>query len=173
MANAIIFDLDQTLIDSSSAEMYRKARNWQVVYSMIPKFVMYTGIREVLDEITSRGIKVCIITTSPGAYARKVINHFQIPCDHLIDFFAVSNRKPHPESFNLALKRLACTCDAVVSFGDRTIDIIASKASGIYAVACLWGSAEKDLLVSAAPDCTISHPEEILMVLKNLSEKLT
>ena len=34
----VIFDLDQTLIDSSIAETERKRRNWKGVYELIPKF---------------------------------------------------------------------------------------------------------------------------------------
>jgi phosphoglycolate phosphatase-like HAD superfamily hydrolase len=47
------------------------------------------------------------------------------------------------------LKAAAKDCWGV---GDEPRDIIAAKAAGIYAVAALWGSLEKESLKSAKPD---------------------
>ena len=161
----IIFDLDQTLVDSSLAEDQRKRRDWSAVYSLIPKFTLYEGMREVLDTIAHNNINVCIVTTSPGAYAKRVLNHFGIQHNHLIDYFAVSQRKPHPESFHQAVKLLRCDCSAVYSFGDRAIDIQAAKAANVKGVACTWGTDELELLKQSNPDYTISDPKQILEIL--------
>jgi len=159
---AVIFDLDQTLIDSSSSEHLRKARNWQAVYGKIPGFIYYPGMQEVMKEIKAMGLAICIITTSPGSYAKKVLAHFDIPYDHLIDFFGVKQRKPHPESFHLGMQLLQCDANAILSFGDREIDILASKAAGVASVACRWGSAELDALERCAADYYIDNPSEII-----------
>mgnify|MGYP001456981473 FL=1 len=49
MKKGIIFDLDQTLVDSNIAKSYRSARNWNTVYSLIPKFVLYEAYDKVFD----------------------------------------------------------------------------------------------------------------------------
>ncbi|WP_158642933.1 HAD family hydrolase [Mucilaginibacter ginsenosidivorax] len=165
MKKSIIFDLDQTLVDSSLAETERKNRNWSAVYSLIPSFKLYEGMRVVLDTINHNDIEICVITTSPGKYAQMVLRHFNIPYKHLIDYFAVKNRKPHPESFIKAMSLMECDCDAIYSFGDRAIDIEASKASGIKSVGCKWGSDELNLLINSKPDFLIDQPIEILTLL--------
>ncbi len=44
---AYIFDLDQTLVDSSIAEQYRNQGEWKSVFSMISQFELYEGIDDV------------------------------------------------------------------------------------------------------------------------------
>lgn len=166
MSNYIIFDLDQTLVDSSKAATARKSRNWQQVYSLIPSFTLYEGMPDVFAHIRKNQVKVCIVTTSPGTYAKKVLQYFNIPYDHLVDYFAVSFRKPHPESFLKAQSLLSCECYAMLSFGDRVIDIEASKASGIKSVACTWGSEEAEALQASGADFIINHPTEMIGLIK-------
>lgn len=165
MSLSLIFDLDQTLVDSSLAETHRKNRNWSTVYELIPSFRLYDGMRVVLDTLQYNHIEICIITTSPGKYAKMVLKHFNIPYKHLIDYFSVANRKPHPESFIKAIKLMECDCNAMYSFGDRAIDIEASIAAGVKSVACTWGSNEIELLSSSNPTLIINHPSEILVLL--------
>jgi HAD superfamily hydrolase (TIGR01549 family) len=162
MSKYIVFDLDQTLVDTSRAADARKSRNWQQVYSLIPSFILYNGMADVFAHIRNNQLKICIVTTSPGTYAKKVLQYFNIPYDHLVDYFAVSFRKPHPESFLKAQSLLGCECNAMLSFGDRVIDIEASKAAGIKSVACTWGSDEVEALKSSGADFTINHPSEII-----------
>lgn len=161
----IIFDLDQTLVDSKVAELNRKNRNWSLVYEQIPSFGLYEGFDEVFRAIRANRIKVSIITNSPGTYAKKVVSHFSIPCDVLVDYFSVRNRKPHPESFHLATNYLGIPSVEIVSFGDRGIDISASKSAGIIAGACLWDTNEKQELLSLNPDFILHSPSEILTII--------
>jgi phosphoglycolate phosphatase-like HAD superfamily hydrolase len=165
MKKSVIFDLDQTLVDTSRAEALRKSRNWSGTYQQIPSFVVYEGINKVIQTLSEKAIDICIITTSPSSYAKKVLHHFKIPYQHLVGYHDVNNKKPHPESFYKALKMLSCDCDATISFGDRAIDIEASKAAGIVSVGCTWGTREVELLRSSHPDYLISSPLEILTVL--------
>ena len=64
MYAGIIFDLDQTLVDSTISEQHRRMRNWHVVYSLIPRYKMYDGISEVFTHISKNGLRTCIVTTS-------------------------------------------------------------------------------------------------------------
>ena len=50
----------------------------------------------------------------------------------------------------------------VLSFGDRAIYMIAAKKAGIKAIACLWGTKERSMLLGTAYDQAISSPLEIL-----------
>lgn len=159
---ALLFDLDQTLVDSSLAESFRNLRQWNRVYPLIGEFTLYEGMTEVFDSIRSGKIPTAIITNSPGAYASKVIATFGIPCDCLIDFHSVKNRKPHPEPFLKALGELGVEAESAISFGDRKIDILASQAASVKSAACLWGTNEKDLLHSSSPSFILSHPLQIL-----------
>lgn len=158
----IIFDLDQTLIDSSIAENYRKSRNWKSVYSTIPEFSVYEGIMEAIDYIKEKQIPICIVTSSPSVYCTKVLNHWGIPYSSMVCYHDTTKRKPYPDPILLAIKKLNIQPDSIISFGDRDIDIIASKEAGVKSAACLWGSVENDSLIDTKPDYILNHPNEIV-----------
>ena len=54
----------------------------------------------------------------------------------------------------------------VLIFVDRAIDMIAAKIAGINAIACLWGTKERSMLLGTAYDQAISSPLEILPYLQ-------
>jgi phosphoglycolate phosphatase-like HAD superfamily hydrolase len=66
----------------------------------------------------------------------------------------------------LALQKLGCSADQVISFGDRVIDIQASNAANIESVACFWGTKEKKELISSGYCHAIIHPREILTLIR-------
>ena len=74
----VIFDLDQTIIDSSIAYEERKNRNWQNVYSLIPKMTPYHGVIKLIHTLLAYGIKVAIVTSSPRPYCEKILDYFGI-----------------------------------------------------------------------------------------------
>ena len=161
----IIFDLDQTLVDSSIAQHARDQRNWQRVYSLIPSFRLYDGWKVVFEEIQKFGIKCCVVTNSPSVYASKVIKYFNIPSDFVIGYHDVRRRKPNPDPIILAISKLQLNPEVVVSIGDRADDIYASNMAKTKSVACLWGAEEKDDLINSTPTFIIKSPTELLNIL--------
>jgi phosphoglycolate phosphatase-like HAD superfamily hydrolase len=119
-------------------------------------------MQEVFNFIRANSIKVCIVSTAPASYLKHMINYFNIPCDVVIGYHDVSVRKPHPQCMFIAMQRLGCTHESVISFGDRAIDIAASNTAGIKSVACLWGTEERQALLSSNPNYFIDNPREIL-----------
>lgn len=157
---SIIFDLDLTLVDSTIAEEARSRRNWQLVYSLIPRFSLYPGMENVFQYIRSNEIKVAIVSTAPSVYVQRVVNYFNIPVNTIIGYHDAP-RKPSPAGMHLAMQRLNSVPSETISFGDRAIDILASKNAGIYSVACIWGTKERQQLLSSMPDNVINTPIEI------------
>ncbi|MFH7326656.1 HAD family hydrolase [Desulfurivibrio sp. C05AmB] len=171
---ALIFDLDQTLIDSSMAEPYRHARNWGRVYSCIPFFKIYPGISEALNEIQRRNIAFAIVTSSPQAYCDRVLSFFNIRLNHKVCYHDTVRKKPHPEPILLAIKKLNIPPSNILSFGDKDIDIFASNSANVKSVACLWGADNVEGLIASKPTYILHSPLEIIdlldteIVLQNL-----
>lgn len=166
MMKGIIFDLDLTLVDSTVAEDARSRRDWQLVYSLIPQFVLYPGIEEVLQFIRSNRQRylVSIVSTAPSSYVSRVANYFHIPVNTIIGYHDAP-RKPSPAGMLLAMQRMGTLPQETISFGDRAIDIQASKAAGIKSIACTWGTKEKYLLRQSSPDEIIASAAEMLLYL--------
>lgn len=164
MKKGVIFDLDQTLVDSSIAEAYR-GKNWAKVNELIPQFVFYDGFKQVLDFIKLNDIKIAIVSTSVSNYVYRVLNHFSIPYNVVVAYHDVNHRKPNPEAMVKALTKLSLNADEVISFGDMSTDIQASNSANIASVACLWGTNEKEALLNVNPNFVINEPTEIMTLL--------
>lgn len=165
----LIFDLDQTLLDSSIAEIHRKNRQWGNVYPLIPQMEVYDGIEEIFAHIRQSDTKVAIVTSSPGTYCSRVIQHHKWPVPVTVCFHDTTLRKPHPAPIQLALQRLGNPPpDQVYSFGDMATDITASNAAGVHSAACLWGSNDPAALAAARPEFTFNTPHEVVAFLDKL-----
>lgn len=166
----LIFDLDQTLFNTSIAEPHRKARNWSHVYSLIPEMEMYTGMKDVFEHIHNNKSRVAIVTSSPRPYCEKVIKHHGLNVDTIIGFHDASPRKPDPAPILAALTRLGNPpVSEVYSFGDTAEDIIASSRAGVHSVACLWGSANHNSILAANPEYVLNSPQELIDFLHKIN----
>jgi len=162
---SIIFDLDQTLLDTSPAEVHRNARKWPLAYAAIPNFKSYEGISEVFTYINEKGVNSCIVTNSPSSYCKKVIAHWNIKCDFHICYHDTKERKPHPAPYILALSKFDTTPEKVLAVGDRDIDIIPAHAAGIKSLACLWGANDAKSLLATNPTYVAKTPKDLLDVI--------
>lgn len=166
MRNNIIFDLDLTLVDTTLAEPYRKVRDWNGAYSVLPQCAVYEGLYEVFDVIRKFGINTCIVSTSPRTYVERVVQQFNLPINHIVAYHDAKPIKPHPAPMLKALEILGCDAKDAISFGDRVIDIQSSNAAGIESIACFWGTKEKKDLIASGYSHAIIHPREILTLIR-------
>ncbi len=164
----IIIDLDQTIIDSSIAKRYRDEEQWEIANSLIPKFKLYPNIIKALSNIKLKSIKICIVTTSPRLYTTSVVKHWKIPYDYMVCCDDTINTKPYPEPILKGIELLNENLINILSFGDRDIDIVASKKANILTVACLWGAMDKESLLNTNPDYILNTPHEIDNLIYNV-----
>lgn len=146
---AYIFDLDQTIVDSSIAEGYRKKREWNIVYSLIPRFRLYKGIDEVFKLLHERGEKICVVTSSPQTYCEAVLRQFNLRADFLVCYHDTKLHKPDPDPILKAIKLLGEKPEDIVSIGDAEKDVIASNAAGVISCMVLWGGQADKVNVTA------------------------
>lgn len=163
---AVIFDLDQTLIDSAIAEQHRRPGQWHRAYQLIPQLRPYEGIAGLLEELQARHIPTCIVTSSPETYCSRVVNHWGWNFDAMVCYHHTTRRKPFPDPIFLALERLGVEPEQAVSIGDDAKDVTASNRAGVFSIAVLWGCQQRQALLDAQPDLvceTISELRDFLM----------
>lgn len=166
MKKFIIFDLDQTLVDTTLAEPYRSKRDWNGAFSVLPQCMVYEGLEQVFGIIRKYNIKTCIVSTSPKPYVQKAVELFNIPVDYIVAYHDAKPIKPHPAPMLKALELLQCQPKDAISFGDRVIDIQASNAAGIESIACFWGTKEKNELLHSEYVHAIVKPYEMLTLIR-------
>jgi phosphoglycolate phosphatase-like HAD superfamily hydrolase len=161
----VIFDLDETLVDTTPAKKELENEDWEAAKAKIPEFKLYGGIRELLGFINDSGIKTAIVSTSPHEYCKAVLGYFNIEC-HCIVGKEDSRKKPHADPMILAIEMIALEKNNIISMGDREKDIISSKKTGLTTIGCLWGTTEPEKLKHAGPHFMAQRPQDVVEILK-------
>jgi HAD superfamily hydrolase (TIGR01549 family) len=149
----IIFDLDQTLVDSSVALELRRQRRWNEVYSLIPSFTVYDGLRDLLSRLYHGGIKLAVVTSSPAAYCNRVLKEHYLDFPIRVCYHDTKHHKPHPEPMHCAVKHMGLKPQEVISIGDEAKDILSARVAGLLPVAACWGKVDG----YEFPGVTIDH----------------
>ncbi len=159
----IIFDLDQTLVDTSSVQQLRKDRNWSAVRRQIPKLPVYPGIHDLLKELHKSGEVIAIVTKSPDSIAKEFIRIHKWPIEdeHVIGYHQVVNRKPHPEGLNKAMQVVQALPEDTYHVGDHPDDTQASRSAGVQAIGAAWGIDDASDLKNSKPDHLFSSVAEL------------
>ena len=163
----IIFDLDQTLVDTSSHAHLRRPGKWGQYMKHVPNLEPYTGVNDLLSELHARGESLAILTTSPDMVPRAFIRQYGWSIAEIVGFHDVSFRKPDPEGILKIVE--ACDADPSATFhiGDRAEDTEASRRAGVTALAAGWGTEDLDSLTQSRPDHLFLTVEDLRVFLLN------
>lgn len=86
MIKIVIFDLDDTLINTSCFKPLRDSGQWSQLDNYIDKFTEIRNAKEAIDLLREKEIIVVIITTSVNDYAKKILSNFEIEYDELFGY---------------------------------------------------------------------------------------
>ncbi|MBW8639035.1 HAD family hydrolase [Hoeflea sp. WL0058] len=157
----IIFDFDQTLVDTSSVEHLRAARNWKAVMASIHELPVYDGIAELLQDLHEAGQTLAIVTKSPDMVPKEFIKLHRWPIDIVVGYHQVIRKKPHPEGLNLAMSKAGASSKDTYHVGDQAQDTEASRNAGVVAIGSAWGCVDIDELIESGPDAIFSSVVEL------------
>lgn len=168
MFKGVIFDLDQTLVNSKALEALRKSRDWQTVYRRLHQIEVYEGVVDLLALLIAHKIPVAIVTSSPRPYCSKVVAAFKFPITECVCYHDTTQRKPHPEPMYKALTMLNLKPNEAIAIGDDLKDIQSANAANIYNIACTWGAADGKALAAAGADLTCHSVSELRQTIVEL-----
>ncbi len=169
MINSIIFDLDNTLVDTNNLRAFRDTRNWNMCYSN----VLQTNLIFNPNDL-SKYAKIGIVTNSPRKYAIELLNYHKIHFDCLIAYHDVTRRKPHPEPFIKCLNSLSITPTESIGIGDHFNDTIAANSAAMYSIGVTWGDSTFYEHQTNNADLIISNPLDLNeYLIKIVKEELT
>ena len=165
MNNCIIFDLDQTLVDTSNLEILRKQRQWNLVYDRLNQIQIDTDIYKVFEILRSKEYKIGIVTNSPKKYCLKVLEYLKIDVDFVVGYHCTVLKKPNPDPVLFCIKQMGNKFDNVFGVGDGVNDIISYKRSNIISIGCLWGRLNNDELIESNPNYIIRRPIDLIEII--------
>lgn len=143
--NGIIFDLDDTLVNTKGLAHLRR-HNWQECYRQIPMVTKLNIDLKVLLALKKRNFKIGIVTNSPRTYAEKILDFHKVPYDSLIAYHDTDRRKPHPDPMLKCAKLMGLQPVSCINIGDNINDMVAGLKANMHCIGVVWGeSNERDL----------------------------
>ena len=162
----LIFDFDQTLVDSREAAPFRRARNWSQVRSVMRGLEPYPGITELLGDLNDLGQPLAILTSSPNMVAQDFAQRHGWPIETILGYHQMGRlQKPDPYGINLALRQHSVDASSSFHVGDREQDTLASRGAGVVAIGAGWGSEELDKLKASQPDHLFMSVDQLRLFL--------
>jgi len=128
---------------------------------------LYSGVKELLIECASKGIKMGIATNKVESATRKLLEKFEISVffETIVGPSIVKRRKPDPEAINIILSHFSIPSNKALMVGDKREDIMAGKASGTYTCGVTYGFGSPEEISSAEPDFVIDKAIDLLKVI--------
>lgn len=152
-------DTELVYYDRAKAE-YDKNFEEDCMRGVVP----YEGIRETLQALKERGIKIAVCSNKPHERTLDVIHQvFGKDTFDMIQGQTPSiERKPSPASVFHIAKTLKIDRKDIVYVGDTSTDMKTGKSAGVYTVGVLWGFRERKELEEHQADRIIEKPCELL-----------
>ena len=122
----------------------------------------YEGIKELVDILILKGIKVGVNSNKNDIYTKHLIKiHFpNINQDYVLGHLENMKVKPDPEGVNLLIKKMNVLKEETLYVGDSPTDIKTANNAGIDVLSVTWGFRTKEQLKDAKH--IIDNPKEIL-----------
>ncbi|MCP4297920.1 MAG: HAD family hydrolase [Proteobacteria bacterium] len=130
------------------------------------KVKVFPGVHEKLNELRTDGIKLAIVTSTPGVNMTEKLNILE--SSKIKSYFSaiittdnIANQKPSPDGLLLAAKKLGTSPKLSAYVGDMRSDIEAGQAAMMKTVAVLTGFENRSSLESCQPDFIVPSVADI------------
>ncbi|MEV5769263.1 HAD-IA family hydrolase [Micromonospora sp. NPDC052213] len=133
-------------------------------YRMAHLVPLFPGVRETLETLHERGIRMAIATGKSGPRARSLLDTLGVLglFDHVIGSDEVARPKPAPDIVLQALGLMDVPADQAMMVGDAVIDLMSGREAGATTVATTWHGGDVSALLAAGPDLVAHAPGDLL-----------
>jgi phosphoglycolate phosphatase/pyrophosphatase PpaX len=130
--------------------------------------ILYPGVRETLDYLKKKDVKISLLTTKVQEQAEKIINHFKLSSlfDYIMGRRDGIAHKPSPEPLIIICREIIVPISETLIVGDTELDIQCGKDAGSKTCAVLYGYRTKEQIEKENPDFVISRIDELRRVLE-------
>lgn len=128
---------------------------------------VYPGVPELLCSLRENGITPLVLSNKPDVAAKAVVAHYFGNTFALVRGGLDSvPLKPDPTAPLSMLREMGADPSECAFVGDTAVDILTGKnMSAAISIGVLWGFREKEELVNAGADVTVSTAGEIIGVI--------
>ena len=125
---------------------------------------IFEGLKEILDDLKARGIRLAIVSNKPDFAARTVTNalYGEGYFDFVTGQIAGGVLKPDPAVVLQVMERFGVTRKECVYIGDTGVDMQTGKNAELFTVGVLWGFRGREELLQDGADALAETPRELL-----------
>jgi phosphoglycolate phosphatase len=129
---------------------------------------LYPGIRDMLDGLSRRGLRLSILSNKPDEFTQAICSHYlnEWKFDIIKGAGKALPRKPDPAAALWIAEQMKIEPAEFVYLGDSSTDMKTAVAAGMRPIGALWGFREADELLESGAELLIARPGELLEVLK-------
>jgi len=122
------------------------------------------GAQETIHELKRKGYRLGVV--SSGTECRVVREVSELGLEHVFEIVIcneqMTNKKPHPEGLETALRSLSCKCEHAVYVGDSPDDIEMGRSANMLTAGLRSSYPTSWKLESLRPDIFLNSFEELL-----------
>lgn len=138
----------------------------------LPNIRLFPGIRELLDELMQRQVKMALVTSRLRHTTDQALEAFDLGkyFGYVVTADDVTRHKPDPQSVEIALEKIGSAPEHAIQIGDTKHDIQCAHNAGVPAVLVSWSQAlakelKEGFPAEYTPDVIIDRPDQILELL--------
>lgn len=137
------------------------SRNWKV------KTRPYDGITEMLDALTSRHLKMAVLSNKPDEFTKQCVNEFFPRWTFGVVLGQRSSLpiKPDPSGAIEIARCLNVSPADFIYLGDTAIDMKTATASGMFPAGAMWGFRSEQELLENGARVLLKKPQEVVGLL--------
>ncbi|PJI09264.1 MULTISPECIES: HAD family hydrolase [Clostridium] len=170
LGNGVAKLIERCIPNGRQNEYYEKClADFRKHYSknMQNKTTPYTGIMELLGQLSEKGYKIAIVSNKFDS-AVKGLNELYFNKYIKVAIGEMESegvaKKPAPDTVFKALKELRSTPDRAVYVGDSEVDVKTAKNSGLPCVGVTWGFRNRQILNDEGANYIIDKPEQLVEI---------
>ena len=152
---------------AASAEFVEEAlAKYKAIYKerLLEKTRPYNGVRELLEELKSRGIPLGVCTNKHNDAALTIVKILFAPgtFEEVLGDRPGFPKKPNPATPLEIASHLGVKPDEVAYLGDTSVDMETAVHAGFLPVGVLWGFRPEEELVQSGAKVLLKAPLELL-----------
>jgi phosphoglycolate phosphatase len=126
---------------------------------------LFPGVRETIEILAIRKIKLATATTKSSETTARVLNHFSI-AEYFVQMQGTDNGifKPDPYVLNKVIHDQQWEISETMMVGDTDRDILAGKNAGLRTCGVTYGSFTKSRMNEIQPDWVIDSFPQLLSI---------
>lgn len=149
----IIFDHDGTLVDTSSSP-----------------FILFTGMKELLQELKSMNFELYIWTARPRRSTIDSIKRLEI-AHYFTEIYCFDDGIPKPHPMGLAELTAGLEKDSILHIGDSMTDFDGAHAYGVEVIAACWSEPDQVKKYAQYADFTARSLDECRQIIEKKFER--